>query len=146
MTIKAEIGNSYSDRSLLNPSLGGKLVLQPQEATAMLQRVDREWQRLAAQAERINQLSGELETAIFELKAIANKVNSAQRTLLATQAPLSSPCEYLAAVVPYVSYQSNSSFVLTTRTVDLFQAEREAALVAQALRHLTKRKQLRSVG
>lgn len=98
------------------------------------------WQRLTAQVERINQLSAELETAMFELKAIANDVNARARTMQTTQQPISSVCEYLKASVPCVRRKKAGAFVLTNRAVDLFQAEREAAQVAQELRCRAKKR------
>ena len=100
------------------------------------------WQRLAAQAERINQLSAELEKAMFELKVIANDINREQRTIQVAQKPTKSTCEYVTAIVPCVRRKKAGAFVLTTRPVDLFQAEREATQVAQTLRHRAKRRRV----
>ena len=51
-------------------------------------------------------------------------------------------CEYQAANVPNVKQKQSGSFVLTSRPVDLFQAEREAALLAQTLRQRARRKRI----
>lgn len=96
------------------------------------------WQRLMAQAERINQLSAELEEAMLEFKVIANEVNCERRITQATKKQIKSVCKYLKAIVPCVKYKKGSAFVLTTRPVDLFRAEREASQVAQALRRRAK--------
>jgi len=131
-------------------------------------------ERLESQAQRINQLSAELEAAVLELKAIASEVNRDWRALQAIQEPgkgaicasqqrfaiaLAKPgetaakrdaresfipdvCEYQAANVPNVKQKQSGSFVLTSRPVDLFQAEREAALLAQTLRQRARRKRI----
>jgi hypothetical protein len=139
-------------------------------------------ERLESQAQRINQLSAELEAAVLELKAIASEVNQDWRALQAIQesstgaicassfraAPLTQQrnalalanpgatvakrdaresfipdvCEYQSANVPNVKQKQSGSFVLTSRPVDLFQAEREAALLAQTLRQRARRKRI----
>jgi hypothetical protein len=130
--------------------------------------------RLESQAQRINQLSAELEAAVLELKAIASEVNRDWRALQAIQEPstgaicasqqrfaiafakpgetaakrdaresfIPDVCEYQAANVPNVKQKQSGSFVLTSRPVDLFQAEREAALLAQTLRQRARRKRI----
>lgn len=101
--------------------------------------------RLENQAIRINQLAAELEAAVLELKAIANEVNPDWRAIQTTQNP-SDPaniCEYRTTAVPQVQPKANGSFLLVSKPVDLFQAEREATLLAQTLRHRTKTKQKR---
>ena len=131
-------------------------------------------ERLESQAQRINQLSAELEAAVLELKAIASEVNRDWRALQAIQEPgkgaicaavqrfaiafakpgataakrearesfIPDVCEYQAANVPNVKQKPSGSFVLTSRPVDLFQAEREAALLAQTLRQRARRKRI----
>jgi hypothetical protein len=101
--------------------------------------------RLENQALRINQLSAELEAAILELKAIASEVNPDWKALQNTQNPAhpANLCEYCATAVPQVQPRANGSFLLISKPVDLFQAEREAKLLAQTLRHRTKNKQKR---
>lgn len=130
--------------------------------------------RLESQAQRINQLSAELEAAVLELKAIASEVNQDWRALQAIQESstgaicaqeqrfaiafakpgataakrdaresfIPDVCEYQAANVPNVKQKQSGSFVLTSRPVDLFQAEREAALLAQTLRQRARRKRI----
>lgn len=90
-------------------------------------------QHLAAQADKINQLAAELETAIFELKAIASQIEYTQQ--LSGRA-----CEYRSAVIPHVKRRKATEFILTTKVIDLFQAEREAQQLAQTLRQKTKTK------
>lgn len=112
--------------------------LQPQVTLEAITPSDRvQWQHLATQAERINQLAAELETAMFELKAIASQLDR-------TYAPSQSACEYRTAAVPCVKRHKTSGFILTTRVVDLFQAEREAQQLAQTLRQRTKKSTRRS--
>lgn len=113
--------------------------LQPQIVEAQPQQIQQNWQRLAAQAKQINQLAAELEKAMQELKAIAIDLNCQQRSQQKTTKPVKSACEYLATVVPCVKRRKAGGFVLTTRRVDLFLAEREARKVAQTLRRRTKR-------
>jgi len=96
------------------------------------------WQRLVAQAELINKLAAELEEAMFELKAIANDINCSRRKQN-TQKPRKHACEYLAVIVPHVKYKTGA-FVLTTRPVDLFRAEREATQLAKILRNRAKKR------
>lgn len=90
-------------------------------------------QHLAAQADRINHLAAQLEAAIFELKAIANQIEY-------SQTPSQNVCEYRTVVVPRVKRHKTSRFILTTKIIDLFQAEREAQQLAQTLRQKTKSK------
>lgn len=96
--------------------------------------------RLENQAQHINQLSAELEAAVLELKAIASEINPDWKVIHGRQ----NICEYHAATVPQVESKQDGSFVLISKPVDLFQAEREATLLAQTLRHQAKKKLLRS--
>lgn len=96
------------------------------------------------QAERLNQLSNELETAMIELKAIATEVKRDLRAVQATghSCFASNICEFVADVVPYVAQKPSGSLVLMLRPVDLFKSEREAVLLAQFLRRLSSRKRV----
>ncbi len=107
------------------------------------QRTTQGLRQLKNQAERINQLSAELEAAVFELKAIASEVNQDWKAFQAMQKPTSAIadiCKYQAVHVPLVRQKSSGLFVITSRTVDLFQAEREAELLAQTLRRRANKK------
>ena len=102
------------------------------------------WQRLATQAQRINQLSQTQESAILELKAIADRLERdlRKREMLGEQTAYSAEliptvCEYESAIVPEVTQDSQGRVILTHRALDLYQAEREATLTAQALRDRT---------
>lgn len=108
--------------------------LQPQIPSESSHSDRPEWQHLVAQADKINQLAAELEAAIFGLKAIASQLEYTQR--LSTSA-----CEYRSVVVPQVKRRKATEFILTTKVIDLFQAEREAQQLAQTLRQKTKTKQ-----
>ncbi|MEH1817987.1 MAG: hypothetical protein V7L31_02625 [Nostoc sp.] len=123
--------------SLLQPtSVTTAIVpLQPQE-----EKVISEQERLITQVERINQMAAELEAAILELKAIANTLNTQKRYPAVIQDAYKNICQYFAVSVPWVKRKPDESFVLTTRRVDLFRAEREAALLAQQLRQQTKKR------
>lgn len=129
-------------------------VKSPMES--LRQRTQESLRGLQSKAERINQLSAELETAVLELKAIAQEVNRDWRAIQATQEPITGAskkrnaiasfvpdvCQYQAIYVPIVHQKQSGELVLTSRTVDLFQAEREATLLAQTLRRRAKRKRL----
>ncbi|WP_392531986.1 hypothetical protein [Nostoc sp. C117] len=137
-----KIADSYKNPilrkvSLLQPTsmTTGIVPLQPQEEKIISER-----ERLTAQVERINHIAGELEAAILELKAITNTLNSQERYPLLKPKPYKNICQYLAVSVPWVRQKSDQSFILTTRRVDLFRAEREAALLAQQLRQQTKKR------
>ncbi|MBG1241468.1 hypothetical protein [Nostoc sp. NZL] len=106
--------------------------LQPQD-----KKIISEQERLIAQVERVNRMAGELEAAILELKAIANTLNTQKRYPVLKCKNI---CQYFAVSVPWVKRKPDESFILTTRRVDLFRAEREAALLAQQLRQQTKKK------
>lgn len=122
------------------------------------QRTAKGLKRLEHQAERINQLSAELEAAMLDLKAIASEVNRDWRALQATQKPTTGAsskqdaiasfvpnvCEYQSVNIPSVQHKRSGSFVLTSRPVDLFKAEREANLLAQTLRHRARKKRMKS--
>ncbi|MBE9004857.1 hypothetical protein IQ259_07365 [Fortiea sp. LEGE XX443] len=100
------------------------------------------WERLVAQAQTINQMAAELETEILELKAIASAINSQTNYLQGNAKSRKNVCKYLAVSIPWVKRKSDESFILTTRKVDLFRAEREAASLAQKLRQQSKSKRL----
>lgn len=118
--------------------------MQPQIQEDMLQQSKTGWERLTAQARQINQLAAQLEEAMFELKVIANDINCERRITQATKKQPKSVCEYLTAIVPCVGRKKGGAFVLTTRKVDLFKAEREAVEIARALRRQAKRRRVES--
>ncbi|MDZ7956553.1 MAG: hypothetical protein RMY34_01370 [Aulosira sp. DedQUE10] len=99
--------------------------------------ISNEWERLLSQAQSINQMAAQLEEMILEFKAIASKLQEKGK-------PHNSICEYLPVAIPWVRQQSDESFIITTRKIDLFQAEKEAAQLAQQLRQQSRSKELRS--
>ncbi|WGV28397.1 hypothetical protein [Halotia branconii] len=111
--------------------------LQPQQ-----ENIINGWEHLIAQAQSINQMAAELEVKILELKAIASTLNTQTNYLQENGKPCKSICKYLTVSVPWVKQKPDESLIITTRKVDLFRAEREAALLAQKLRQQTKRKKL----
>lgn len=106
------------------------------------QRLSDRLKSLEAQAQRINQLSSELDAAILELKDISTQINAELRAIN-KKAEI---CEYKARAVPYMKQKQDGSLVLTTRPIDLYKAEREAALLAQKLRRRTRRKRSDALG
>ncbi|MDZ7993422.1 MAG: hypothetical protein RM022_014225 [Nostoc sp. EfeVER01] len=122
-------------------------LLQPKSVTTAIvplrpqkEKIISEGERLIAQVERINRMAGELEAAIFELKAIANTLNTQKSYPVLNQEPCKNICQYFTVSVPWVKRKPDNSFILTTRRVDLFRAEREATQLAQQLRQQTKKR------
>ncbi|MBW4613675.1 MAG: hypothetical protein KME21_10400 [Desmonostoc vinosum HA7617-LM4] len=113
------------------PTANGIVPLQPQK-----EKILSGWERLAAQAERINQIAKQLELAILEFRAIASTLNNPPLK----QKPSKSIDQNFAVSVPWIRQKSDKSLLLTTRKVDLYQAEKEAALLAQQLRQQTKKR------
>jgi hypothetical protein len=104
--------------------------------------LDEAFQRLDAQAEEVNQLSAAQEAAVLKLKAIAEQVGqdwqvSDSTSLAGSGKSVRLPpiCEYLETAVPHIEKDQHGKFVVTSRSVDLFKAEREAELNAEELRH-----------
>ncbi|MCC5639387.1 hypothetical protein LC593_26910 [Nostoc sp. CHAB 5844] len=126
--------------SILRPSSVSQsaiIPLQPQQ-----EKIISGWERLVAQAQTINQMAAELEAEILELKAIASAINSQRNYLQGNIKPRKSVCKYLTVSIPWVKQKSDESLILTTRKIDLFRAEREAASLAQKLRQQSKSKRL----
>ena len=109
--------------------------------------IDEDLKRLEAQALHINQISMTQETAILELKAIAQQierdwktlevVNAAQGGYDASNIEIPAVCKYSQISLPLVEKNQAGVLVVRERSVDLFKAEREAALTAQSLRFRT---------
>ncbi|MDZ8053909.1 MAG: hypothetical protein RMX68_014815 [Aulosira sp. ZfuVER01] len=99
--------------------------------------IGNEWERLVVQAQRINQIAAQLEASILELKTIASKLQEKGK-------PYKSICQYSPVSVPWVLQKPDESFLLTMRKVDILQAEREAAQLAQQLRQQSRKKEWRS--
>jgi hypothetical protein len=106
------------------------------------------FERLEAQAEQVNQLSVAQETAILKLKVIAEQVELDWKTsdpdprTRAGKSAIHLPplCEYLDTAIPHVERDQNGGLILTSRSVDLFKAEREAEFNAEILRHRKQHK------
>jgi hypothetical protein len=143
-------GNTKSDRvsSQKQRTLQPLLAFPVSFSLEMLRRrTTKGVKRLENQVKCINQLSAELEAAVLELKAIASEVNPDWRAIQTIQnsPDLANVCEYQIIAVPLVQLKTNGSFLLISKPVDLFQAEREATLLAQALRRRTKKRQKRQL-
>ena len=115
-------------------------------AAADLSRQQEALQRLEAKAQQINQLSAAQETAMLELKAIATRLERDWTALelqygdayardASLPAALPHLCDYVATDVPAIERSESGAFVVTTRAVDLFKAERDAEVMAHTLRH-----------
>ncbi len=130
----------------------------PSQPERSLPEKQRQIQRnLELQVQRVNQLAAQQEAAVLELKAMFEKVGQEQKSELPNSKPnpnlplynsvhsnsvlRSSEVvyDYQAVAVPYVEKTKQGSWIVRTRSVDLFKAEREAALVAEALRYRTHR-------
>ncbi|MBH8564706.1 hypothetical protein I8748_21385 [Nostoc sp. CENA67] len=127
--------------SLLKPTTVNNAIvpLQPEQ-----ENMSAGWERLVVQVQRINHMAAELEATILELKAIASTINRQRNYLQENSKPHKSICQYLTVSVPWVRQNPDESFILTTRKIDLYRAEREATLLAQKLRQQTQRKKLAS--
>jgi hypothetical protein len=117
---------------------------QPQTSTIVPlqhqeERILTEWEQFTVQAERINQIAGELETAIFELKAMASRINSLRRYRLPPGKQCQDICEYSTVSIPCIGRKEDGLFMLATQRIDLFRAEKEAERLAQRLRQQTKK-------
>ena len=111
--------------------------IQPQLSREQPQKVITGWQKLLANAEKVNRLSEQLEEALFELKVIASEIKCDRHT------PLIFKYKFLA--VPCIHYKKPGSIVVATRKIDLFQQEREALQLSQMLRKRTKRRLKRPI-
>jgi hypothetical protein len=100
--------------------------------------LDNEWESLLVQAQRINQMAAQLEAMILQFKTMAS-------TLQEKGKPYKSICQYLPVSVPWLIQKPDETFVLTMQKVDILQAERQAAQLAQQLRQLFKSKEQRSL-
>lgn len=120
---------------LLNPCKDIK-PLQPKLSREKPQKVSNDWQKLLVNAEKVNQLSEQLEEALFELKATASEIKGDK----STHSILNKIFKLKLIVMPGIHYKKPGSIVVTTRKLDLFQQEREAFQVAQMLRRRTERR------
>jgi hypothetical protein len=98
--------------------------------------LDNEWECLLVQSQRINQMAAQLEAMILQFKTMAS-------TLQEKGKPYKSICQYLPVSVPWVIQKPDETFILTMQKVDILQAERQAAQLAQQLRQLFRSKEQR---
>lgn len=108
--------------------------LQPQLSREKPQKVNNGWQKLLVNAEKVNQLSKQLEAALFELKVTASEIKCNQNTHPVSKKIFN--CKLIS--IPYIHYKKPGLIVVTTKKLDIFQQEREAFQVAQTLRRRTK--------
>ncbi|OCQ99425.1 hypothetical protein BCD64_10205 [Nostoc sp. MBR 210] len=132
-----KIAHSYKSSILPPASQSAIAPLQPPE-----EKIISGWERLVAQAQTINQMAAELETEILELKAIASAINSQRNYWTGNGKSRKNVFKYFTVSIPWVKQKSDDSLILTTRKVDLFRAEREAASLAQKLRQHNKNRRL----
>ncbi len=111
--------------------------LQSQLSREKPQKVVNGWQKLLTNAEKVNQLSEQLEEAIFELKVTASEIKCDRYTHLIFK--------YKVLAIPCIHYKKPGLIVLATRKIDLFQQEREALQLSQMLRRRTKRRLKRPI-
>ncbi len=111
--------------------------LQSQLSREKPQKVINGWQKLLANAEKVNRLSEQLEEAVFELKVTASEIKCDRYTRLIFK--------YKVLAIPNIHYQRPGLIVLATRKIDLFQQEREALQLSQMLRRRTKRRLKRPI-
>jgi hypothetical protein len=118
-----------------------KRLEQPKAKAPEVHSLDQAFQRLDAQADEVNQLSAAQEAAIMRLKAIAEQVEQdwqtqpVQKRSGRTALKLPPLCESGETALPHIEKDQNGNFVLTSRSVDLFKAERDAEFNAEVLRH-----------
>ena len=131
----------YANTAAPSPTSPSLPYPPPPSTEAQDRLLELNWKRLAAQAQRINQLSQTQESAILELKAIANRLEQdlRKRETLGEQSAypgdrIPAVCQYKSAIVPEVTQDRQGRMILTHRSIDLYQAEREASLTANALR------------
>lgn len=145
-TSRSQLGGVETQRKQIHTPVNPLLSLPLKSSLDRVRRrLTNGMRQMENQAKRINQLSAELEAAILELKVIASEINPDWRTMQATQISFSSRtrtgiCEYHATAIPQVELKPDNSFVLISKPVDLFHAEREAMLLAQTLRHRARKK------
>jgi hypothetical protein len=112
------------------------------------QQLDVALRQLEAQAQHINDLATTQEAALLELKAIAQQIehdwktlemtNAAQHGYAATDLQIPTLCNYGQTAVPQIEKNDRGVLMVSARSIDWFKTERDAELMAQALRHRAK--------
>lgn len=119
--------------------------LQSQAFQTPEQLLDEALEILDSQVQHINRLSAVQENAILEWKTIATQVEREWKAIERSHGEISDQldtptiCQYVGTAVPQIEKNKDGTYVLSARSVDLFKAEREATLTAEALRHWANR-------
>lgn len=120
------------------------LSLKPAESSQgkLQQKVGDGLKRLSVQAEHINKLATELETAILELKALTSVVNRDLKEIQSVRGYATNLdiCEFKALGVPHVAQTNSGSLILKLRHVNLSQGEGEQMLLKKLMQRRIKRK------
>ncbi|WP_017302843.1 hypothetical protein [Spirulina subsalsa] len=98
--------------------------------------------RLEMQGQRINTLAEQLARALLDFKELATQINQTNYTTRQGQNDPQQPnpiCQYEVVTVPYVYPTPQGALRLTSRPLDLLEAEREAHFLAIALRQRRNR-------
>lgn len=109
-------------------------------ASAYDRLIELSWQRLASQAQRVNQLAAAQAAALVEFKTIAERLEREVRRREMALNPAVVPTPLTVWVygpkveVPHLAQNDQGRYQLEPQPVDLFQAERDAAQTAQQLR------------
>ncbi len=113
-----------------------------QRGTTIKQRLGESLEDLETQVQQVNLLSVQLEKSVLRLKAIADYIDLSSRYLSPRQSQRKhvSICEYPSTQIPTIRQKNDGHFVLVSRHIDIFKAEREARSVAQMLRRWTHKK------
>jgi hypothetical protein len=120
------------------------LSLKPAESSQgkLQQKVGDGLKRLSVQAEHINQLATELETAILELKALTSAVNRDLQEIQSVRGYATNLdiCEFKALAVPHVAQTNSGSLILKLRQVKLSQEEEQIFLKKVMQRRIKKKR------
>ena len=122
------------------------LSLKPAESSQgkLQQKVGDGLKRLSVQAEHINKLATELETAILELKALTSVVNRDLKEIQSVRGYATNLdiCEFKALAIPHVAQTNSGSLILKLRHVNLSQGEEEQTFLKKVMQRRIKRKRV----
>jgi len=113
------------------PTRRSPKLIQPYRTPISHQKFPKTLKYLETQADRINRLSAELETAIFQFKEAAAQINREKPHRAKCPERI---CEYYPTSIPVVRQKSFGRWILSDRPIDLFRSEREANVLAKKLR------------